>query len=164
MTSITHLALAAFLAIGLTGTVNAATFQGIVTHATDGDSIWVRPASGGAPRAIRIRDIDAPEICQPFGEHSRNALAERVLHRQVTVRARARDNYHRILGQVNLGNEDLGAWMVGHGYAWSYGYRGQGGRYRQLQERARNSRLGLWNSSRPVEPRLFRKQHGRCAK
>jgi endonuclease YncB( thermonuclease family) len=158
-------ALLAALASGPAATaLQAATFQGVVTHVTDGDSIWVHPLRGGPPREIRMRDIDAPEICQPFGEQSRNALAARALHRQVTVRARARDTYQRVLAQVTLGNEDLGAWMVGRGYAWSYGYRGNGGPYLQLQEQARNARLGLWSNGLPVEPRVFRKQHGRCGR
>jgi micrococcal nuclease len=165
MTLLKRLARAAIMAAGLLApAVYAATFQGVVTHVTDGDSIWVRPAAGGQPLQVRVRDIDAPEICQAFGEQSRDALAARALHRQVTVKARSRDNYQRILGQVSLGGEDLGAWMVGRGYAWSYRYRGKGGPYLALQEQARDARLGLWASARPVEPRLFRKRHGPCAK
>jgi len=142
--------------------LHAATFQGIVTHVTDGDSLWVRPLGGGAPRELRLRDIDAPEICQAFGEQSRNALAARVLHRQVTVRSRTRDNYQRTLAQVGLGGEDVAAWMVGRGYAWSYRYRGRSGPLQAQEEQARHARLGLWASGRPIEPRVFRKQHGRC--
>lgn len=153
------------LTIGLLAPVaHAATFRGVVTHVTDGDSIWVRPDSGGQPLAIRLRGIDAPEICQRFGEQARDALAAVALHRQVTVKARARDSYRRVLGQVSLGDKDLAAWLVARGYAWSYGYRGKSGPYQALQERARSARLGLWHSGRAVEPRLFRKQHGSCAR
>ena len=163
MTVITRLARGAVLAASLLALpLHAATFHGVVTHVTDGDSLWVRPVFGGAPRELRLRDIDAPEICQAFGEQSRNALAVRVLHRQVSVRSRARDNYQRALAEVSLGGEDLAAWMVGRGYAWSYRYRGKGGPYQAQEEQARSARLGLWASGRPVEPRLFRKQHGRC--
>ncbi|MEO8654803.1 MAG: thermonuclease family protein [Ramlibacter sp.] len=163
MTVITRLARGAVLAASLLALpLHAATFHGVVTHVTDGDSLWVRPVSGGAPRELRLRDIDAPEICQAFGEQSRNALAARVLHRQVSVRSRARDNYQRALAEVSLGGEDLAAWMVGRGYAWSYRYRGKGGPYQAQEEQARSARLGLWASDRPVEPRLFRKRHGRC--
>lgn len=140
----------------------AETFLGIVTHVTDGDSLWVRPLAGGAPRELRLRDIDAPEICQLFGEQSRNALASRVMHRQVTVRSRARDTYQRTLAQVSLGHEDIAGWMVQRGYAWSYRYRGRAGPFRIQEEQARNARLGLWAGGRPIEPRTFRKQHGRC--
>jgi micrococcal nuclease len=163
VTSIGWLARGAVVAASLLALpLHAATFQGIVTHVTDGDSIWVRPVSGGAPREVRMQGIDAPEICQAFGEQSRSALAARVLHRQVRVNSRARDSYSRVLGRVSLGSEDLGGWMVGRGYAWSYRFRAKGGPYQALQAQARSARLGLWNSGHAVEPRLFRRQHGRC--
>ena len=151
---------ASLLALALP--LHAATFRGVVTHVTDGDSLWVRPVSGGSPREVRMQGIDAPEICQPFGDQSRSALAARVLHRQVTVNSRARDSYRRVLGHVSLGGEDLGGWMVGRGHAWSYRFRGKAGPYQALEVQARRARLGLWNSADAVEPRLFRKQHGRC--
>ena len=163
MNALARLAWGAALAASLLALpLHAATFHGVVTHVTDGDSLWVRPLIGGAPRELRLRDIDAPEICQAFGEQSRNALAARVLHRQVTVRSRARDQYQRTLAQVSLGGEDVAAWMVGRGYAWSYRYRGRSGPLQAQEEQARNARLGLWASGRPIEPRLFRKQHGSC--
>ena len=163
MNALTRLACGAALAASLLALpLQAATFQGIVTHVTDGDSLWVRPLGGGAPRELRLRDIDAPEICQAFGEQSRNALAARVLHRQVTVRSRARDSYRRTLAQVSLDGEDVAAWMVGRGYAWSYRYRGRSGPLQAREEQARHARLGLWASGPPIEPRVFRKQHGSC--
>ena len=151
---------ASLLALSLP--VHAATFQGVVTHVTDGDSLWVRPVSGGAAHEVRLQDIDAPEICQPFGDQSRDALAARVLHRPVTVTSRARDSYQRVLARVSLGGEDVGGWMVGRGYAWSYGYRGKAGPYQAQEAQARRARLGLWRSGPAVEPRLFRKRHGSC--
>lgn len=166
MTFFRELIPAMVLAAGLfASAAHAATFRGVVTHVTDGDSIWVRPDSGGQPLQIRLRGVDAPEICQHFGQQARDALAVLALHRQVTVKTRARDSYQRILGQVQLGHEDLAAWLVARGYAWSHGYRGRGGPYQALQEQARSARLGLWRAGHhPVEPRLFRKQHGSCTK
>ena len=60
---------AASLLLTLVVCAQARSFEGVVTHVTDGDSLWVRPASGGAPRQIRLQGIDAPEICQAFGVH-----------------------------------------------------------------------------------------------
>lgn len=142
--------------------VSAGDFTGVVTHVTDGDSLWVRPASGGPPREVRIEGIDAPEICQPFGAEARDALAARVLRRQVTVRSRASDSYQRALAHVSLGDDDLGAWMVGRGLAWSYRFHKDPGPYARQQARAKQARLGLWRSGSPLPPREFRKQHGSC--
>jgi endonuclease YncB( thermonuclease family) len=137
-------------------------FEGVVTHVTDGDSIWVRPDSGGEARDVRLQGIDAPEICQAFGVSARNALAAHALHRRVTVNSRARDKYERTLGRVSLNGEDLGAWMVARGYAWSYHFHRHTGPYGVQEERARSARLGLWADGRAIEPRQFRKQHGSC--
>ena len=151
---------ASLLALALPA--NARTFHGVVTHVTDGDSLWVRPVSGGAAHQVRLQDIDAPEICQSFGEEARHALAAHVLHQPVTVTSRARDSYQRILGRVSMGGEDVGGWMVGRGYAWSYGYRGKAGVYQIEEAQARRARFGLWRSGAAIEPRLFRKRHGSC--
>jgi micrococcal nuclease len=140
----------------------AGTFQGVVTHVTDGDSLWVRTAVGAKPRQVRLQGIDAPEICQPYGREARAALAALALHRQVLVATRARDRYERIVARVSVGRQDLGAWMVAHGYAWSDGYRGSGGPYARQQEDAVRGGLGLWAGAGALRPRDFRRRHGRC--
>jgi micrococcal nuclease len=142
--------------------LHAADFQGTVTHVTDGDSIWVRPAGGGAPRELRVQGIDAPEICQAWGREARNALAAQVLHRQVRVVSRGRDTYRRTLARVSYGGQDMGAWMVSHGHAWSYQFRRDSGPYSQQQAQAMQARLGLWRANSPMAPRDFRKRHGGC--
>ncbi|MDO9358012.1 MAG: thermonuclease family protein, partial [Polaromonas sp.] len=63
----------------------AASWQGTVTHVTDGDTLWVKPSSGGKALKIRIHGIDAPEICQTGGQASRAALAVRVRGRPVAL-------------------------------------------------------------------------------
>jgi micrococcal nuclease len=156
--------IAAAVLLALSVSATAGDFAGVVTHVTDGDSLWVRPATGGAPRQVRIEGIDAPEICQAFGTEARDALAARVLRRQVKVRSRASDSYQRILGQVSLGDDDLGAWMAGRGYAWSYRFRDSPGPYAMQQARAQKAGLGLWRTGAPVSPREFRKRHGSCSR
>ena len=156
--------IAASLLLAVSASATAGDFAGVVTHVTDGDTLWVRPASGGAPRQIRIEGIDAPEICQAFGTHARDALAARVLRRQVKVRSRASDSYHRALAHISLGDDDLGAWMVGRGYAWSYRFHTDPGPYARQQAHARKAGLGLWSGGSPVSPREFRKRHGSCSR
>ena len=57
-------------------------WQGKVTRIVDGDSLWVRPAEGGAPVELRMDGIDAPEICQSGGQAARKALAARLMGRE----------------------------------------------------------------------------------
>jgi micrococcal nuclease len=154
----------AAMLLAVSASATAGDFAGVVTYVTDGDTLWVRPESGGMPRQIRLQGIDAPEICQAFGPEARDALVARVLRRHVTVRSHASDSYHRALAHVSLGDDDLGAWMVGRGYAWSYRFHNDPGPYAKQQSHARKARLGLWNGESPVSPREFRKRHGSCAR
>jgi micrococcal nuclease len=141
---------------------HARTFQGFVTHVTDGDSLWVRASTGGAPREVRLQGIDAPEICQPYGREARDALASLALQREVVVQTRARDRYQRVVARVFVGSRDVGARLVARGYAWSDGYRGRGGPYARQQAGAMGAGLGLWAGAAPVAPREFRRRHGPC--
>jgi endonuclease YncB( thermonuclease family) len=155
-------ALSALLLLGtLSGMAAvAAPLHGVVSHVTDGDSLWVRPAVG-APVQVRIHGLDAPEICQSFGRQARDALAARVLHRTVKVSVRARDRYQRSVASVSLDGQDVGAWLVASGLAWSARYRGRSGPYAQQEAQAREARRGLWAAT-AVDPRNFRRRHGSC--
>ena len=135
--------------------------NGVVSHVTDGDTLWVRPAGNRPPVQVRVQGIDAPEICQPFGTQARDALAARLLHRTVRVATRARDKYQRSVGNVSLDGQDIGAWLVAGGFAWASSDRGRAGRYANEEAQARRARRGLWATS-AEEPRLFRKRHGSC--
>ena len=151
-----------FALAALAGTASAVSFDGEVTRVADGDSLWVRPASGGEPVALRLQGIDAPEGCQAHGAEARAALARRVLHQAVTVQTRARDDYQRSVARVRHRGEDVGAWLVREGHAWSMRYRRSAGPYAEQEAQARLARRGLWSQANPVEPRQFRRQHGRC--
>ena len=157
-----RLILCACLLLAMLVPAGARTLHGTVTHVTDGDSLWVRTATGGEPLQVRVQGIDAPEICQVFGVQARDALAAHLMHQPVEVNTRARDIYHRTVGRVSLGGQDVGAWMVSRGYAWSPGFRHRPGPYATQETEARKARLGLWAQAAPVEPRSFRKRHGSC--
>ena len=136
--------------------------HGTVTRVSDGDTLWVRPQSGGRPRPVRIEGIDAPELCQPFGPQAQQALARRVLHRRVAVTVSGRDDYRRLLGRLELDDQDLGRWMVSTGHAWSYRWRADRGPYAVQETQARQAGRGLWAEPGAQEPRRFRREHGSC--
>ncbi|NMM20161.1 MAG: thermonuclease family protein [Rhodoferax sp.] len=137
-------------------------FAGKVSYVTDGDTLWVQPDTGGAPRKLRLDGIDAPEICQPGGEASRAMLLQRALHQRVEVTVRRRDVYGRGLARIRLAGNDLGGQMVSAGQAWSYRWRRDLGPYAAEEAVARQSRRGLFAVSQPELPRDFRKRHGSC--
>jgi len=150
------------LALAVAAPLHAASFSGTVSHVTDGDTLWVRPAAGGAPVELRLLDLDAPEGCQAFGREAGQALRARVLHQRVRVRTRGTDDYRRQLAKVEHRGEDVGGWMVRQGYAWSMTFRGKAGPYAPLEARARGERRGLWARPGALEPRSFRRRFGPC--
>ncbi len=133
-------------------------FTAVVTHVTDGDTMWVQSDRGGAAIDVRIQGIDAPEICQDYGKAAQSALASRVLHHTVSVSSKARDRYGRMIAKVSDQGQDLGAWLVSSGHAWSNHYRQSLGAYGAQETAARQARMGLWASGSPVEPKMFRKR------
>ncbi len=142
-----------------------AVWWGVVTYVVDGDTVHVRPDDGGIPVSIRLGGIDAPEICQPGGVVSRDALGRRVLGRRVAIQGRYQDDYGRLLARIVLNDEDIGQWMVAQGLAWSYHYRRSTGPYALQEGRAQAERRGIFSpihSVPAVYPRVFRKQHGSC--
>ena len=140
-----------------------ADLHGIVTHVSDGDTLWVRLAPDQPPQKLRLRGIDAPESCQAWGAEAAAALSTRVLGRQVRVRGQMHDEHGRLLARLWLGREDIERWMVSEGHAWSYRWQGRRGPYDAEQTRARERGVGLWTGA-AVEPREFRRQHGPCAR
>jgi micrococcal nuclease len=140
----------------------AARFEAVVSHVTDGDTVWVRPVGGSPAQQVRIEGIDAPEICQRFGPQARAALAARVLHKRVTLTTRGHDDYRRTIAHIRLGRQDVGAWLVSSGFAWSYRFRQDRGPYARQEARARAARLGLWAAGDADIPRDFRVRNGPC--
>ena len=137
-------------------------WTGVVSHVSDGDTLWVRPSGGGEAVKIRIDGIDAPEICQAYGSEAQQALRQLVLHQAVQVRGRARDSYGRLVAQVQVQQADIGQRMVASGHAWAHSYRSYKSAYGAQQNAAQRARIGLFAGHNPQNPRDFRKQHGSC--
>lgn len=143
-----------------------AEWHGTVSYVVDGDTLWVRPASGAKPVKVRLDGVDAPEICQTYGEASRLALLAKLNRQPVTVHATRRDSFGRLLARVRMvetGGGDVGDWLVREGHAWSYRFKRDAGPYAAQEAAARSARKGLFASASAQEPRDFRKRHGACA-
>lgn len=147
---------------------NETRVAGVVTRVSDGDTLWIQPeAAPGAPHRRRVKlrlvGIDAPERCQAHGAAATAALASRVQGRRVVVLRRATDDYQRALVTLWLDGEDIGAWLVREGHAWSARYRGDPGPYAREEAAARAARRGLFTDPQALPPREFRRLHGPCA-
>lgn len=140
----------------------AEAFSGRVSHVSDGDTLWVKPDGGGAPRKLRLQGLDAPEICQPGGAASREALGQLVAHKTVDVAVKYQDDYGRGLARILVDKRDVAAIMVQSGHAWSNRWHQSLGPYAVQERQARAAGAGLFADPSPELPRDFRKRFGSC--
>lgn len=135
---------------------------GEVTHVSDGDTLWVKPGRGVAPRKLRLLGLDAPELCQAGGLAARAALQGLVAGKPVQVQVNFQDTYGRGLARLRVDGRDVGAALVSAGHAWSSRWRGSPGPYAIEEASARAAKLGLFSDPGALLPRDFRQRHGPC--
>lgn len=137
--------------------------QGIVTQVTDGDTLWLKPADG-KPIEVRLRDIDAPEICQPWGEESRKALSELALNKVASLQTYARDSHGRAVGVVMIEDTNVSRFMVENGHAWSTRSKWDNGPLVKQEKMARALTRGLHSQPGAIQPWEWRRSRGPCPK
>lgn len=146
---------------GLAAAAPAVPVEGTVSKVIDGDTLWFA-VPGKAPLVVRLRDIDAPEICQPWGDQAKRALAELALHKAAVLRSVARDAHGRTLGSLAVDGVDVGPLLVAEGHAWSTRTRHDRGPLVKQERMARALGRGLHAAGGAVMPRDFRQAHGAC--
>lgn len=129
----------------------------LVTAITDGDSIKVR-CPGQDQQSLRLAQIDAPERRQPFGERSRQHLAELCFGQQAVVTPRTTDRYGRLVANVTCQDRDAGREQIKAGMAWVFDRYVTDRSLYELQDAARAGRVGLWADEEPVAPWEWRRR------
>lgn len=150
-----------FLAIALSGVAWAELLTGSVLSVYDGDTITLRTES--TTKKIRLAGIDAPELKQPYGIKSRDALSQDILNQSVTVQTTKQDRYGRAVGKVLLNGADVNLKQVSTGLAWVYtDYIKELSAedrelYKAAEKAANDENLGLWEDEQPAAPWMYRK-------
>jgi endonuclease YncB( thermonuclease family) len=138
--------------------------QGQVVAVTDGDTLTLR-LPDGKPVTVRLRDIDAPEICQPWGTESKAALSELALNKLAILTPVARDSYGRVVGRITVEDLDVGRRLVEEGHAWSTRGRNDRGPLVKQERMAKALSRGLHAQiPRAVPPWDWRREKGPCPK
>ena len=141
----------------------------LVVAISDGDTLTARCPTADAAHPyqqvkVRISAIDAPEKAQPFGQRSRQHLAELCFQVEAKITPRSKDRYGRTIADVECRGKNAGTEQVQAGLAWYYVKYGKG--YEQLagvEAGARDARRGLWSQPGAVAPWEWRRDHGRGA-
>ena len=122
----------------------------------DGDTI--RAEAKGKEIKIRLVEIDAPEINQPFGTQSKNYLKRLLNEKDVTLISQGEDRYGRTLGEIYANGESANTLMIKSGFAWVYDRYVKDSSLYQYQDQAKAENLGLWRAKDPIAPWMWRKQ------
>ena len=93
---------------------------------------------------VRLSEIDAPERGQDFSQRSRQALADLVFGKEVSIETHGKDRYVRVIGDVFVGSKPVNEMMVREGWAWNFVKYSKSPRLAELERQARAERRGLW--------------------
>lgn len=131
----------------------------LVIGIADGDTLTARceTPSGPANVVVRLAEIDAPEKRQPFGQRSRQHLADLCFGKQARVAVVNVDRYGRSVARVICAGKDANADQVSSGLAWAYEQYLTDRHIAELERDAREARRGLWSQETPVPPWAWRK-------
>lgn len=140
----------------------AAPLQGKVTKVFDGDSLLFQPAGGGKPIEVRLKDIDAPEICQPGGADARDYLQEVVKDKLVTIDGGPVDAYGRTLAVLTVDDMNMNQRLVAEGHAWSARVKWNQGPFVAQEKMATALKRGLHANPGAVMPAEWRRNKGPC--
>ena len=135
--------------------------QGVVTQVIDGDTLRFN-VRGQPAFEVRLAQIDAPEICQPWGAEAQRALTEWALNKPATMRPTGRDSQGRSIGMLTVDGASIGQRLVQEGHAWSLTGRNGRGPLVKEERMAQALGRGLHGSSGAVKPAEFRRSHGPC--
>ena len=122
----------------------------------DGDTI--RAEAKGKEIKIRLVEIDAPEMNQPFGTRSKDFLNKLLYEKNVTLISQGEDKYGRILGEIYADGESANTLMIRSGFAWVYDRYVKDSSLYNYQDQAKAENLGLWRAKDPIAPWVWRKQ------
>ena len=146
-----HLSTACFLYLLLATVPAYAVVAARVISVHDGDTLTVLIDH----RSVRVRltDIDAPELGQPFGTRSKQSLSDLCFGKSVALDVRSLDRYGRTLAQVTCAGTNANAEQVRRGYAWIFTrYARPDSPLHALQSEARAAHRGLWMDLSPTPP------------
>ncbi len=128
-----------------------------VVKIADGDTFTGLTADKRKVR-VRISGIDAPEKGQPYGNKAKEALAEMIFNRTISIDSLSTDRYGRTLAKVYTPDgKDVGAELIRQGLAWHYVKYSDSKLYTQIENEARKKQVGLWQYHEIVPPWEWRK-------
>lgn len=129
-------------------------YLGEVVHIEDGNTLTI--LVDGQTWKIRLSDIDAPELGQPFGEEANRELTALALNKKARVVEVDSNSEGSIIGRVYVDDMDINAMLVRRGYAWVSRKHSKDTALYRLERKARDRGRGLWADEGSVPPWQWR--------
>jgi micrococcal nuclease len=128
-----------------------ADFAARVVTVHEGDRLTIY--HNGRNEAIYLKDIDCPELKQPYGKQAKHVTAAFIGNREVVVRGLKRDKEGRVSAEVLLlDGRNVGHELLKEGLAWWRRSASSDASLEVVEELARASHKGLWADPNPVPP------------
>lgn len=157
--ALVHARVILVLALWSAHAVGAAPLFGRVVGVHDGDTLTLLTSDKQSHR-VRVGDIDAPELGQPFGKASKLSLSELCFQKHAVVQVQGLDRWGRVIGRVDCAEADVAAAQIQSGMAWVYRKYSQRPGLLAQEARAQDASVGLW-AQPAVEPWVWRQQRRR---
>jgi endonuclease YncB( thermonuclease family) len=116
--------------------------DGRVVGITDGDTLTLLVDREQV--RVRLAQIDAPEIGQPYGKKAKAELSALAYRKLARVEVVDIDRYGRTVGEVFADGIDVNREMVREGHAWAYTRYSHTTEIIELEASARAATKGLW--------------------
>lgn len=95
---------------------------------------------------VRLAEIDAPELNQPYGEHSKQSLSKLISSEIMRLDVTSTDSYGRSVARAKRSDGiDINAEQIRIGAAWVYQKHLQDKSLLVLEATAKNDQRGLWS-------------------
>jgi endonuclease YncB( thermonuclease family) len=128
-----------------------ADFAARVITVHEGDRLTIH--HDGRKETIHLKDIDCPDLKQPYGKQAKLVTAAFIGNRDVVVRGLKRDKQGRVSAEVLLDDgRNVGHELLKEGLAWWRRSASSDASLEVVEELARASGKGLWADSDPVPP------------
>ena len=134
---------------------DANSWSGKVVGVADGDSITVM--HNGKGEKIRLYGIDCPEKRQAFGKKAKQFTSGMVFKKVVKVEPVGTDRYGRTISWVNCDGKSLNEALLKADLAWHYKKYSSDKKLAILENKARQTKAGLWIDPKAQPPWEFRR-------
>jgi endonuclease YncB( thermonuclease family) len=125
--------------------------KGKVIKIADGDT-YTLLNDENKPVKIRMYGMDCPEKMQPYGRVAKDYLASLIFSKIVEIKVLKADRFGRILAVTFCEGKNINEEMLKAGLAWHYKYYDSNARWAELEQKAKEKKVGLWKDSHPIAP------------